>query len=141
MSILGLLLALSAAAPAAASPRPCAQDVAPPEQEPTEPWKAAEKPRAQNPARRADDEEKPRATAPERPLVGAAEWQPMVARERRIGFTARTPTDARAELDKEGLPAERRAVAWLALGAARSLVHKKRIEELARDGEGAEREA
>ncbi|MCY2961470.1 MAG: hypothetical protein NTY35_15010 [Planctomycetota bacterium] len=68
-------------------------------------------------------------------------WRGLLQRDKTVQFTARTPSEARAVLGAEGISAQRRAAALMALGCASAEGERGRLETLARTGQGIERVA
>ncbi len=92
-----------------------------------------------------------RGTPPARPAPARApeprdealptpeQWRALVARDRTVRFTDRTPSEARALLALDGLSPDRRAAALVALGCASAEGERTRLETTARSGTGVER--
>jgi hypothetical protein len=71
----------------------------------------------------------------------AEEWSQRLARDARIGFTARSAVDAQREIDRPLGTADRRAVALFALGASGDPAHRQRLDSWVQDGTPEERAA
>ena len=86
-----------------------------------------------------------RAPAPMRipsiddPLPDMDGWRRLLARDKRLEFTARTATDARRQLAEEDVSISRRAVCWMAIGCSGAVSSRVEMQELARKGTGIER--
>ena len=66
-------------------------------------------------------------------------WRALVERDARLSFPPRAASLAHALLERTDLPAEQRAVAWVALGDVGAVDERLHMEELAHNGAGVER--
>jgi hypothetical protein len=73
--------------------------------------------------------------------ASAADWPALLERDKKVQFTARTPSEARSLLGASGISAHRRAAALMALGCSTAEGERGRLESVARTGRGVERVA